>query len=478
MNLPNSWHDDWSGLSAVVLGLGKSGFSVVDTLVELGVETAVVGAAGDEKLIELTEVIGSRFIASEEPSVLAALGFKPDFAVVSPGFAPSHPLVLALQESSVPLLSDIDLAWRLRDKVISDQIWLGVTGTNGKTTTVQLTAHMLNTAGIPTAACGNIGSPILDAIRDPSGFKVLVVELSSFQLHYTGPISAHATAFLNFADDHLDWHGSKESYFAAKAKIYSGTKEAIIFNEQDSETLRAAQQAEVLEGCRGIGFSLAIPQRSSIGYVEEILVDRAFLDNRAEAALEIATEDDIARIAPISNQLRANVAAATALVRSLGIEPARIGQAIRTFELSPHRNQLVASVADVRFVNDSKATNAHAADASLSSYRDIIWIVGGLFKGTDPAPLLQQHQDRLKGAVLIGSDTQLLERLFAEHAPSVPLRVVSGEDVMTEAVMQARNLATAGDTVLLAPAAASMDQFDSYQDRGNRFIAAVKGLNQ
>jgi len=476
MMLPNSWHANWSGLKAVVVGLGKSGFSAVDTLVELGVEVVAIGASADPQLIELTEVVGARFIASDSPEVLDEIGISPDFAVVSPGFAPAHPLVQALQDSEVPIFSDLDLAWRLRDKVIGDQLWLGITGTNGKTTTAELAAHMLVTAGVPAVACGNIGNPILDAIRDPAGFQVLVVELSSFQLHYSGEIQFHASAFLNFADDHIDWHGSKESYLAAKSKVFHGTASAIIFNEQDATTLRAAEQAEVQEGCRGIGFSLAIPQPSSVGYVEEILVDRAFLDNRTEAALEIATEEEIAQIAPISDQLRANVAAATALVRSLGIEPAKIAAAIKTFELSPHRNQTVATIDQVRYVNDSKATNPHAADSSLSSYQNILWIVGGLFKGADPGDLVTKHAGRLKAAILIGDDTQLLQERFAQLAPQIPLRVISGDDVMALAVEQARDLASAGDTVLLAPAAASMDQFDSYQDRGNKFIAAVDRL--
>ena len=259
MSIPKSWHEDWSGLGAVVLGLGKSGFSAVDTLVELGVRTIAVGASADEKLIEMTEVIGSRFIASEEPEVLDEIGFKPDFAVVSPGFRPSHPLVIALQTQGVELITDIDLAWKLRDRVKVAH-WVVVTGTNGKTTTCELTGHIIASAGLRVAICGNIGNPVLDAVRDPVGFDYFVVELSSFQLHYLGEINPVASAFLNFAEDHIDWHGSLDSYFGSKAKVYQGTEKAIIFNEQDGRTLEAAQMADVVEGCRAIGFSLFTPQ--------------------------------------------------------------------------------------------------------------------------------------------------------------------------------------------------------------------------
>ena len=475
MSLPTSWHADWSNLSALVLGLGKSGFSVADTLVELGVDTTVVGRDADPKFIELIDVIGSRFIADESVEVLSQVGHF-DFVVVSPGFDPRHPLVVKLNELGMPLITDIDLAWHLRDKTSRIAQWVVVTGTNGKTTVCELTAAMIAADGFRTVACGNIGVPILDAIRDPEGFDFLVVELSSFQLHYINTIHPLASAFLNIAEDHYDWHNGAENYYQAKAKIYNGTKIAIIFNEQDKQTFEAAKQADVEEGCRGIAFSLFSPQRSAVGYVEDVLVDRAFLENRAEEALELATIEDIAQIADPSPHLMANVAASAALARAADISPAAIKKALNTFRLSPHRNQLVAEIAGVRFVNDSKATNPHAADSSLRSYESVVWIVGGLLKGTSPRDLIVEHAGRLQGAVLLGADSSELQRLFSELLPELPVRVVSGESVMEKAVEQAVSLASPGDVVLLAPAAASMDQFKDYADRGNQFISAVGGL--
>ena len=475
MSLPTSWHADWSNLSALVLGLGKSGFSVADTLVELGVDTTVVGRDADPKFIELIDVIGSRFIADESVEVLSQVGHF-DFVVVSPGFDPRHPLVVKLNELGMPLITDIDLAWHLRDKTSRIAQWVVVTGTNGKTTVCELTAAMIAADGFRTVACGNIGVPILDAIRDPEGFEFLVVELSSFQLHYINTIHPLASAFLNIAEDHYDWHNGAENYYQAKAKIYNGTKIAIIFNEQDKQTFEAAKQADVEEGCRGIAFSLFSPQRSAVGYVEDVLVDRAFLENRAEEALELATIEDIAQIADPSPHLMANVAASAALARAADISPAAIKKALNTFRLSPHRNQLVAEIAGVRFVNDSKATNPHAADSSLRSYESVVWIVGGLLKGTSPRDLIVEHAGRLRGAVLLGTDSSELQRLFSELLPELPVRVVSGESVMEKAVEQAVSLASPGDVVLLAPAAASMDQFKDYADRGNQFISAVGGL--
>lgn len=475
MSLPSSWHADWSSLSALVLGLGKSGFSVADTLVELGVRTTVVARDADPKFIELLDVIGSRFIADDSVEVLLNVGDF-DFVVVSPGFDPRHPLVVKLNQLGVPLITDIDLAWCLRDKTSKIAQWIVVTGTNGKTTVCELTSAMIAADGFRTLACGNIGVPILDAIRDPEGFDFLVVELSSFQLHYINTIHPLASAFLNIAEDHYDWHNGAENYYRAKAKIYNGTKVAIIFNEQDQQTFEAAKQADVEEGCRGIAFSLFSPQRSAVGYVEDVLVDRAFLENRAQEALELATIQDVAQIANPSPHLLANVAASAALARAAEISPAAIKKALNTFRLSPHRNQLVAEIAGVRFVNDSKATNPHAAESSLRSYDSVVWIVGGLLKGTSPRDLIVEHSSRLRGAVLLGTDSSVLQRLFSELLPNLPVRVVTGDSVMEKAVQQAADLASPGDVVLLAPAAASMDQFKDYADRGNQFISAVGGL--
>ncbi len=475
MTLPVSWHGNWNGLNAVVLGLGKSGFSVVDTLIELGVSVTAIAKQIEPETLDLAELIGATVLQGDEASLLAQLSQEPDFAVVSPGFRPTHPLVQGLQAMGVDLVTDIDLAWSLRDKTPRIAKWLTITGTNGKTTTTELAAHMLRTGGHRAVGCGNIGNPILDMIRDPEGFDYLVVELSSFQLHYSHQINAEASAFLNFAEDHLDWHGGVEEYFAAKAKVFSHSARAIIFNEEDKRTFEAAQQAEVLDGARGVSFTLGIPARSMVGYVEEYLVDRAFLAERAEAALEVAETSDLEKIGEVTVQLRQNVAAATALVRAVDLPPVVIKHAISTFKLSPHRVQFVAERSGVRYIDDSKATNAHAAAGSLSSFESVVWLVGGLLKGVDISPLLKTYGGKLKAAVLIGADTSELERLFSEHLPSLPLRVLTGEP-MSQAVKVAAELASAGDTVLLAPAAASMDQYRDYADRGQQFQQAVGEL--
>ncbi|MCU1544996.1 MAG: UDP-N-acetylmuramoyl-L-alanyl-D-glutamate synthetase [Homoserinimonas sp.] len=474
-----SWHHDWAGLKVAVLGLGITGFSVADTLVELQAEVLVFAAHSDPQRAELLAVIGAglvtRDLANGQTDDLAE--FAPDLVIVSPGFAPSHPLVQWATESKVPLWGDVELAWRLRDKVGKPAEWLAVTGTNGKTTTVQLATDMLVADGYRAIACGNVGVPVLDAVRDPIGWDVLVVELSSFQLHYTNSMSPHSSVCLNVAADHLDWHGSAGAYSDAKARVYTNTRVSCVFNRADPATVTMVEEADVVEGCRAVGFGLDIPGPSDFGIVEGILCDRAFLDDRRNSALELATVHELEGVGLGSPHMAANVLAASALVRSFGCSVAAVHRALLAFRMDHHRTEIVAKAASIQWVNDSKATNPHAAGAALSSFRSVVWIVGGLLKGVDVDELVSTHSARLRAAVIIGVDRLALREAFARHAPELPVFEVDTTDtgeVMSSAVRLSAGVAEAGDVVLLAPAAASMDQFRDYADRGTRFAWAVR----
>ena len=473
-----SWHSNWREVRAVVFGLGVSGFSVADTLAELGAKTLVVAEKAEVDLLDILDVIGVPHLTGEAAKgvPVEVIDFQPDVIVVSPGVRPQHELLAWAESQSIAVWVDIDLAWRLRDKTERLAHWFTVTGTNGKTTTVQLLTAMLNDGGIKAEACGNIGKPILDAIRDPEGFDALVVELSSFQLHYLGQIFPFSSAVLNLADDHLDWHGGFDEYRSAKAKVYENTIASCVYNVMDKATESMVENADVVEGARAIGFTLGIPTRSQVGYVEDILCDRAYLDDRANSALEIASLEDIREIGVMTPHLMANVAAAAAMARSAGVEPDRIRHAIRNFKLDAHRIELVAESDGIRWIDDSKATNPHAANASLASFDRVVWIVGGLLKGVDISPLIERHKTSLAAAIVIGADRVAVLEALAENAPGVPVVEIteeSGSEVMVAAVKAASSFAVSGDVVLLAPAAASMDQFKDYADRGHSFAAAV-----
>nr|WP_253259704.1 UDP-N-acetylmuramoyl-L-alanine--D-glutamate ligase [Subtercola boreus] len=474
-----SWHSEWSGLRVGVLGLGKTGFSVADTLVELGASVLVVAQQADDSQVRLVEVIGAALVLDQvlDAAPPALIALNPEVLVVSPGFHPDHPVILWAVAAGIPVWGDVELAWRLRDKVGKPAEWIAITGTNGKTTTTQLTATMLVAGGLRAAPCGNIGIPILDAIRDPQGFDVLVVELSSYQLHSTFSMSPHAAVCLNVADDHLDWHGSAEAYAAAKARVYTNTRVACVYNRSDARTIAMVEEAEVVDGARAIGFGLGVPGLSDFGVVDGILCDRAFTEERRTTALEITTVSALAERGLAAPHTVANILAASALARSMGVSVEAVRAALATFELDRHRIEQVATSGGITWINDSKATNAHAADASLGAFESVVWIAGGLLKGVDVGPLVAARATKLRAVVLIGVDREALRNAFERHAPGVPVFEVDGtetEGVMSAAVRLASAAAVPGDVVLLAPAAASMDQFVDYSDRGDHFARAVR----
>ena len=483
-----SWYADWKGLRVAVLGLSVTGFSAADTLAELGAEVLVVTEKADDEYARLLPVIGARLHVGplvQPPAEM--LDFAPEVVLASPGFSPSHPLIRWAVEQGLPLWGDVELAWRVRDKVVrpdgSPADWILITGTNGKTTTTRLTAEMLVAGGLRAVPVGNIGTPVLDAVRDPNGFDALVVELSSHQLWYlnrqSGPdaLSPHASVCLNLADDHLEWHGSADAYRDAKAGVYARTRVACVYNKADVATREMVEEAEVEEGARAIGFDLGVPGPSDLGVVDGILVDRAFLEERATSALELTTVADLAERGLAAPHVVANILAASALARSLGVAPADIHDALERFRLDPHRIQVVAAHAGVTWVDDSKATNPHAAASSLAAYPGAVWVVGGLLKGVDLSDLVRARGIRSRAAIIIGTERAEVVAAFERHAPEVPVFEVDHtetEDVMARVVELAAGLAQDGDTVLLAPAAASFDQFTSYSDRGDRFADAVR----
>ncbi|WP_246262813.1 UDP-N-acetylmuramoyl-L-alanine--D-glutamate ligase [Arthrobacter mobilis] len=489
----DSWDADWAGLRVVVTGIGLSGFSAADTLIELGAHVVLVDAVESEQTLakaDTLRIVGIRdvLLGEEHTRTLPLVGGQPpELVVTSPGWSPRHPLLAAAAQAGIPIWGDVELAWRVRRRAGRRTAeWLTITGTNGKTTTVGLVESMLQAAGLRAIAAGNVGTPILDAVRDPVGYDVIAVELSSFQLHWSSSLSPLASVCLNVAPDHVDWHGSFGQYLADKAKVYANTQIACIYNAEQRETEAMVEEADVVEGCRAVGFTTGIPAVSMLGVVDDLLVDRAFIENRRTSAAELAALSDLGDVVP--RHLVANALAAAGLVRAYGIEPGAVRAGIRNFKHGAHRIQQVAVIGGVRWINDSKATNPHAAAASLSAYDPVVWIAGGLSKGVNYDVLVTEHATRLRAVVLIGLDSSDLQGSLRRHAPDVPVISVPpgdteegqlpGGEVMAAAVAAAAGIAVAGDTVLMAPASASMDQFPSYAHRGDAFIAAVRRLQE
>ena len=478
---PADWPDDdkarprWDRLDVVVTGIGVAGFATADALVQLGARVCVLddidGTEQQEKATIL-QILGADVRLGA--GATAALPDRCDLVVTSPGLRPTNPALAAAAARGVPVWGDVELAWRLRDP---DQAapWLCVTGTNGKTTTVRMLAAMLSAAGLRAAAAGNIGTPLLEVVLHPQPYDVLAVELSSFQLHWTHSMSAESAVVLNLADDHTDWHGSAAAYREDKGRIYARCQRACVYNAEDAATRCLVEEAEVTEGCRAVGFTLGVPSVGMLGVVDGVLADRAFVAGRRTMAAELGAVDDVAPAAPHNV---ANALAAAALARAHGVAPAAVRAGLRHFTPEPHRIADVAVVSGVRFVDDSKATNPHAAQASLAAYTKVVWIAGGLAKGAAFDDLVRTASPRLRGAVLLGADRAAIAAALARHAPDVPVIDVAATDTgaMEAVVRAAAALAHPGDTVLLAPACASMDMFSDYAARGAAFAEAVRRL--
>ncbi len=448
----------------LVAGTGVAGAACVEVLLGVGAKVTVLDRAESDALVRLKAAGADVVLGDVPPSdLLETL----DDVVVSPGFAPHTPVVRAAVAAGVPIYSEPELAWRLRGP--SAPAWLAVTGTNGKTTTTTMLAAILRAAGLRTAALGNIGEPLVYAALAPDRYDVLAVELSSFQLHWSSTMAPEAGALLNLADDHLEWHGTFAAYAEAKHAIWRGAADNGVAVGNLDDPLVAMALLRVRG--RTVGVSLGRPRPGELGVADGMLVDWAF----ATEPVELAPADGIR---PSGAHNVSNALHAAALARSHGVAPSAVRDGLAGYEPEPHRNALVAAIAGVSYVDDSKATNPHAASASLMAYPRLVWIAGGQLKGVDISELVASIADRLVGAVLLGVDRAEVAAALRRHAPSLPVVEVSRTDdgAMAEVVTAAAGLARPGDTVLLAPAAASKDMFTSYAHRGDAFAAAVRSL--
>ena len=428
---PDTPYQNLAEKRIVVAGAGVTGLAVARALIERGAEVVFA----DEKGIEVDG------IEVKKPGAFSESDF--DALLVSPGWKESNPLVQLARSAGKEILNEIDFAWHIKMEKLPKQKWLALTGTNGKTTTVEMVAHIFATAGISAKACGNVGTTVIETVTSGEQLDYLILELSSFQLHWLQDAQFISSAILNIADDHLDWHGS----FDAGRKIF---------------------------------YSLDTPAPGEIGIVEELLVDRAFVPDPQEAGLFA----ELSEIVPTVPHHISNSLAAAGLASTVGISREVIREALKTFKPGRHRIEEVADLNGVKWVDDSKATNPHAAAASIMSHFSVIWIAGGLAKGAAMEPLIERTWSRLKSAILIGEDRDLIRAALLKYAPDLPVFLIdppatyqrggTSNDFMNLVVAKAAEIAETGDVVLLAPACASMDQFISYADRGDRFAQSVK----
>jgi UDP-N-acetylmuramoylalanine--D-glutamate ligase len=472
------------GAPVLVAGGGVTGRAVLAALTRFGASATLC----DDDPATLRQY-AENGVATLTASTAARQVSEYSLVITSPGFSPATPLLAAAAAAGVPIWGDVELAWRLdaAGHYGPPRRWLVVTGTNGKTTTTSMLHAMLTAGGRSSLLCGNIGSPVLDVLSEPA--DLLAVELSSFQLHWAPSLRPEAGVVLNIAEDHLDWHATMAEYTAAKARALDGRVAVVGLDDARAAPLLDSAAAPVR-----VGFRLGEPAVGELGVRDGQLVDRAFADDVALMPAEAI---------PVPGPVGVlDALAAAALARSVGVPPEAIGAAITSFRVGPHRAEVVAVADGITYVDDSKATNPHAAEASVLAYPRVVWVAGGLLKGTSVEAEVARMASRLVGAVLIGRDRAQVAEALSRHAPDVPVvQVVTGEDagmdatpvvsdadvtevrhsggelgtrVMTAAVAAARDLARPGDTVLLAPAGASFDQFTGYAHRGDAFAAAVR----
>lgn len=481
----------------LVAGGRATGVAVVDLLLELGAKPEVMDqtfadpqAGADFVRRGVPVHTPEEFVADDGT---AELPEGIELIVVSPGFRPDTPLLVAAAAAGTPVWGDVELAWRADRAGLFGpaRTWLVITGTNGKTTTTGMIESIVTAAGQSGLACGNIGLTVADALRAEPRADVLCVEMSSFQLHWAPSVRPDAGVVLNVADDHLDWHGSREAYAEAKAGALTGR--VAVVGEDDA----GAAALPVGPDSRRVGFTLGVPRPGMLGIVDGTLVDCAFGDG----TLAMIPAADVRPAGPsgLSDAL-----AAAALARAVGIDPEAVARGLRAYRPAAHRGQVVARIDGVAFVDDSKATNPHAAHAAVVAHERVVLIAGGLLKGAPVDDLIAGTVSRLAGVVAIGRDRQIILDAIARHAPEVPaVTVFTGDDgsvmtqrtgeraravsatgssdaVMSQAVGAAWELAQADspgvDAVLLAPAAASLDMFAGYPQRGESFAAAATAL--
>ena len=436
----------------LVIGAGVTGRSVEKALKKFGATTVLF----DEKLSNTSDV------TNQIPDGI-------QLAVVSPGWRLDHPVISKLKSSGIEVISEVDLAWKIKQVLAPDQRWIALTGTNGKTTTIKMVESIFKAAKINGAACGNVGETVIDAVIADKPYEYLAIELSSFQIEWSNLAKYEAVAVLNIAQDHIDWHGSFEAYALAKLKLLKQSSK-VILNKSDPELSRRVMADSV------IWFSLDTPNAGELGVVENLLVDRAFSLSPAQAN-EISELVDITPTVP-HNILNALAAAALAL--AIGVNYELIKSGLKNFSPDHHRMELVINKNEINWIDDSKATNPHAAIASLLANFNVVWIAGGLAKGASMNELAQRCSSRIKSVILIGADRELIAEAFKEKSPAIEIyrvdQISDAKKLMEDVVFQAINIAKPGDTVLLAPACASMDQFNSYAERGQLFAQAVKAL--
>ena len=446
-----------AGKQVLVVGLARTGIATALFCAERGARVTATEARPELEIAETAAKLRAAGVALELGGHRPETFVQQDLIVPSPGVPPTMPALAAARAIGVPVWSEIELAWRfLRGRLIC------ITGSNGKTTTTSLIGHILETARLPVQVAGNIGTPLISRVDLSSDASFTVVEASSFQLESISAFRPDIAVLLNVTPDHLDRHGSIEAYGRAKARMFENQTEedAAVINADDSV---APQYAPA--GPRVFYFSRVTRVASGCYLRGDEIVFRC---DGTETVLLVRKDIGLRGSHNIENVL-----AAAAAARLAGAEPAAIAEGVRTFAGVEHRIEYVATISGVEYFNDSKATNVDATLKALDAFPgNVLVILGGKDKGSDYGILRQALRDHARMALLIGTAADKIE---ADLAGVIPMERA---ETLARAVEMASRHARPGDVVLLAPACASFDQFENYEQRGRVFKQLVRELEK
>ena len=446
---------DFEGKHVLVVGLARTGEVVSLFAAGYGATVTATDQKPESELASTAEKLRAAGVKLELGGHRPEAFLEKDLIVASPGVPQDLPLLAGARTAGIPVWSEIELAWRfLRGKL------LAITGSNGKTTTTALTTHLLKTAGIETLVGGNIGTPLLSVVESSTDSTVTVAEVSSFQLENIEKFRPEIGVLLNLTPDHLDRHASFAEYAAAKMRLFSNQldRDCAVLNADDPEVTKRMPSGQQV-------FWFSRKKRVAAG---AFLRDGQILFRREGDEIPFGWRDDIALRGEHNVE---NVLAACAAAYLAGADPGAIANGVKTFRGVEHRLEFVAAIGGVEFFNDSKATNVDAARKAIEAFPGpLIVILGGKDKGSPYTPLAEPLRQRARTAILIGAAA---EKLAADLGPAVPY--VHAE-TLERAVELAVTAARPGDTVLLAPACSSFDQFHDYEHRGRVFKELVGSL--
>ena len=444
-----------AGKQVLVVGLARTGIATALFCAARGARVTATEERPESQIAETAAKLRAAGVTLELGGHQTQTFVQQDLIVPSPGVPPTMPALAAARVIGIPVWSEIELAWRfLRGRLVC------ITGSNGKTTTTSLTGHILETAGLPVQVAGNIGTPLISRVDVSSDAGFTVVEASSFQLESIAAFRPDVAVLLNVTPDHLDRHGSFETYGRSKARIFENQTEedAAVLNADDAGARKYApsrppvfwfsRQDRVDTGCFLRDDEIVFRRDG----VETVLLRRRDIGLRGDHNVE-------------------NVLAAAAAATLAGVEPAAIVEGVRSFAGVEHRIEFVAAISGVEYFNDSKATNVDATLKALDAFpNNLLVILGGKDKGSDYTILRKSLRQHARMVLLIGAAAEKIESQLGGVVP------VERAGTMSRAVKLAEERARPGDTVLLAPACASFDQFESYEHRGRVFKQLVRGL--